>query len=420
VFCTGKTAIKASLGRYPDIVRVSPANPASLFSLTTNRSWNDTTFGVGDPRSSNFNPDCDLMNPVANGECGAWSDQNFGRPRASTRYAPDALEGFNTQFYNWQGSVSFQHELTTGLALNVGYFRTWYGGYLVMNNEAVPASGYDTYCITAPTDPRLPGGGGNQICGLYDIKPQFFGRVDNLVSQSSNFGKGQQPTYDGIDLTLSGRFARGGQFSGGLSTGRTVTDDCHINDNPSLAVIGPTGAPSTTPNSLFLNVATLPTTSLIPRNSRFCHVSAPWSSGTQLKFLAVYPLPWDLETSAIVQNSPGVPITASYVITNAQVQSIIGRNLAACGAAATCTQTVRTELIPPNTMFEPRLTQVDLRVSRSFRMMGTARLRGSLDIYNIFNANSVLSMTPTYGPSWRNAAQVLSPRLLRVGAQLDF
>ena len=83
-------------------------------------------------------------------------------------------------------------------------------------------------------------------------------------------------------------------------------------------------------------------------------------------------------------------------------------------------QTVRTELIPPNTMFEPRLTQVDMRVSRSFRMMGNARVRGSLDIYNIFNANSVLSMTPTYGPSWRNAAQVLSPRLLRIGAQLDF
>jgi hypothetical protein len=53
-------------------------------------------------------------------------------------------------------------------------------------------------------------------------------------------------------------------------------------------------------------------------------------------------------------------------------------------------------------------------------MMGSARLRGSLDIYNIFNANSVLSMTPTYGQSWRNAAQVLSPRLLRIGAQLDF
>jgi len=167
-------------------------------------------------------------------------------------------------------------------------------------------------------------------------------------------------------------------------------------------------------------VPALPATSTVPRNADFCHVAPPWSSGTQLKFLAVYPLPYDIETSAIVQNSPGIPITASYVISNAQIQSLLGRSLAACPATGTCTQTVRTELIPPNTMFEPRLTQVDLRVSRSFRMMGTARLRGSLDIYNIFNANSVLSMTPTYGTSWLNAAQVLSPRLLRVGAQLDF
>jgi hypothetical protein len=151
-------------------------------------------------------------------------------------------------------------------------------------------------------------------------------------------------------------------------------------------------------------------------------VAQPWSSGTQLKFLAVYPLPWNLETSAIFQNSPGVPITASYVITNAQVREVLGRNLAACPsqAAATCNATVRTELIPPNTMFEPRLTQVDVRLSRLFRLAGASRVRGSVDIYNLFNASSVLSMTPTYGAAWMNAAQVLSARLLRVSAQLDF
>ena len=69
-------------------------------------------------------PDCVLLNPVANGECGAWSDQNFGRARRSTRNAEESLEGFNKQFHNWQASVSFQHQLAQGLALNVGYFRT--------------------------------------------------------------------------------------------------------------------------------------------------------------------------------------------------------------------------------------------------------------------------------------------------------
>jgi hypothetical protein len=416
LFGDGRTAIKGSFGRYPDIIRVSPANPANQFSLVTNRTWNDGLFGAGDRRSGNFAPDCELLNPVANGECGAWSDQNFGRPRRSTRNAPDALEGFNKQFHNWQASASLQHELAQGLALNVGYFRTWYGGFQVTDNQAVPASAYDSYCVPAPTDRRLPGGGGNQICGLYDVNPAFFGRVDMLVTQAANYGELTQ-VYNGVDMTLSGRLAGGGQFSGGVSMGRTATDNCFLNDNPSLNNPTPTGA-----GLVFLNVPSLPATSTIPRTSQFCRVTPPWASGTQVKFLAVYPLPWDLETSAIVQNTPGIPITASYVVTNAQVRQVLGRNLAACPsqAAATCNATVRTELIPPNTMFEPRLTQVDVRLSRLFRLGGNSRVRGTLDVYNIFNASNVLSMTPTYGPAWLNAAQVLSARLLRIGAQLDF
>src|SRR4029453_19435372 len=122
--------------------------------------------GARRPPSRHLRPGRGPLNPVENGECGPWSDQNFGRPRLSTRNAPDSLEGFNKQFSNWQASVTFQHELTQGLALNVGYFRTWYGGYLVTNNVAIPASAYDSYCITAPRDSRLPGGGGNQICGM--------------------------------------------------------------------------------------------------------------------------------------------------------------------------------------------------------------------------------------------------------------
>jgi hypothetical protein len=81
---------------------------------------------------------------------------------------------------------------------------------------------------------------------------------------------------------------------------------------------------------------------------------------------------------------------------------------------------VTVPIIPPQTMFESRLQQVDLRFSRMFRLGGTSRLTGNLDVYNVLNAGNVLNMNTTYGPSWTNATQILSGRLLRVGAQFDF
>ena len=41
--------------------------------------------------------------------------------------------------YNWQASVSVQHELRPGLALNAGYYGTWYGNFTVTDNVVVTA-----------------------------------------------------------------------------------------------------------------------------------------------------------------------------------------------------------------------------------------------------------------------------------------
>ncbi|MBI2185655.1 MAG: TonB-dependent receptor [Acidobacteria bacterium] len=403
---TGRTALKASLGHYPDRVIQASANPAVNLTRNTNRNWTDT--------NRNFRPDCNLLNPAANGECGAWSNLNFGKANVETRYAADAQSGFNTQFHNWQGSVSVQHELREGLGLNVGYFRTWYGGFLATENLAVPASAYGSYCITAPVDRRLPGGGGNQICGLYDVNPVQFGLIDTVATRASQYGE-QTQVYNGLDVTLTGRLADRGQFSGGLSMGRTVTDNCFLSENASLNNPTPTAA-----GLAFLNVPALPATSSVPRTSEYCHVAPPWSSGTQVKFMAVYPLVWGVQTSAIYQNSPGIPITASYVVNNAAIVPSLGRNLGSCRGAATCNANVTVELLPPNALFEPRLQQLDLRFSRAIPLGGTRRLRADIDVYNVFNASNVLSINTTYGPGWLDVRQILGGRLVRLGGQFDF
>src|SRR4029077_2248875 len=206
----------------------------------------------------------DASVPGANGECGRLSDQTFGQVRAgNTRRADDALGGFNDQFYNWQTSVSLQQQLREGMALNVGYFRTWYSGFNATDNRAVTPANFSPYCITAPVDSRLPGGGGNQICGLYDVNPAQFGLTDNLVTQSSNYGK-QTEVFNGVDVTLNSRFAQGGQFSGGLSVGRTVTDNCYTGGNPQLAFAGSAGG------------------TMSPRTTDYCHITRPWAAATQV------------------------------------------------------------------------------------------------------------------------------------------
>jgi len=418
VFGTGRTAVKASLGRYSEQLIRAVENPARAMAENATRTWNDSFYPVGDPRRGNFAPDCVLgpSMPGANGECGPLSDLSFGGQRPGTRFAEDALEGLNAQNYNWQASAALQHELMTGIGLSVAYYRTWYGGFLVRDNLALSEADFDTYCITVPSDRRLPTSG-QQLCGLYDVKPALFGRTDNLVSKASNFGK-QTQVYNGMDLTMNARFGNGGQAQGGLSVGRTVTDTCYANDDPSLtpqAFVNADRFPS------YPNFPDFPSPAVttVARSSAFCRIVPTWASSTRFRGLVVYPLVWDFQASVVYQDIPGIPVTASHVVSNAEVRSSLGRDLAACRGAATCNANVVVELMPMAQQFENRLHQIDFRFTRNLRA-GRTRLRVNFDVYNVFNAGDVLRSTDRYGSSWLNAVQVMGGRLMKLGAHFDF
>jgi hypothetical protein len=60
-----------------------------------------------------------------------------------------------------------------------------------------------------------------------------------------------------------------------------------------------------------------------------------------------------------------------------------------------------------------------LRFSRAFQI-GRNRIQPQFDIFNVTNANPVLTMTTRVGPAFRNATAVQAPRVLRFGVNVNF
>jgi hypothetical protein len=65
------------------------------------------------------------------------------------------------------------------------------------------------------------------------------------------------------------------------------------------------------------------------------------------------------------------------------------------------------------------LTIVDVRVEMSVRLKGT-RLAGFIDVFNGFNANPEQNVIWSSGSSFLRPVSILSPRIARIGAKLDW
>ena len=367
LFGNGRTAVRWNLSRYMEGVAsliATPVNPSSAGTNTsTTRSWTDA--------NKDFIPQ--------ESELGPNNNANFGTSTlVATTYAPGTATGWGHRGYNWETMTSVQHELRPGLAVEAAYFRRWAGNFRATDNTLVTPANFDPFYLIAPVDPRLPGGGGYRIDGLYNITPTLFGQNLNTIRLASNFGK-QTQIYDGLDFTLQARMARGMMVQGGVNEGRTKTNTCFAVDSPQAL--------------------------------RFCDVKPPFQPN--VKFLAIYPLPiWGLQASAVYQSLPGPEIGATWAAPAASVQGL-GRPLA--GGA----RTVSIPLIAPASMYGERLHQVDLRFTKRVRA-GRARVEPQIDLYNLLNSNAVLILNNTFGPSWQNPTGIESGRLVKFGVQISY
>ena len=307
----GKTAIKVGIAKYvtarglqesaPGGTGLGDNNsPINQTPLIITRNWTDN--------NRNFYADCDLTNPLAQGptaagalqttdNCGIMSDVNFGTGVRTNLVDPNVLNGWATRPYQWEFSASVQREVAPRTSVDFGYFRRWYGNFAVIDNLAVPSSGYDQFSIVVPSDSRLPDGGGTTLTGLYDLNPTYSGRIQNQLRLADNYGS-QIQHFNGFDLTVNARPRSGVTLYGGMSSGRTLNDNCEI--IAVLPEVGPTAAAT-------------------------CHRQSVWL--TQVKLSGVYLIPRvDVQLSGAFQSLPGPQLQANYSVTSAQAVGL-GRTL---------------------------------------------------------------------------------------------
>ena len=124
-----------------------------------------------------------------------------------------------------------------------------------------------------------------------------------------------------------------------------------------------------------------------------------------------------------VQAPPGIPVTASLPLTTAQLTAALGRTPTAPTTTVALLPTASSQGNLGAALFDERLTQVDLRLTRVFRI-GRTRLQASGELYNVTNTRPAQAINTTYsaattGTRFMTPTSILGGRLFKFGA-IDF
>ena len=351
----GRTAIKASVGKYPGF---EIANTAARFNPMT--SSGGTGSSVRDTRTWD---DLNGNDIAEENEIGPSTNARFGLGLDRT-VDPDLQRP-----YSWMTSLGIQHELSSGWGLSATYTRRDQSRLRWTENLETT---FDDYTLITIADPR----GNGQTLPVYNLNVDKFGLVDRYDTNSDE----NKRYYDGVEVSLSGRFLTGGTLFVATSTGRIQEVVCEVSD----------------PNAL-----------------RFCDQTQLDSTRfiTSFRVVGNYPLPRGFGISAVFQVTPGGQRGQPIYATNYRVTRTTVRNLTL--------PAVTVRLDEPGSQMYAHIKQLDLSVSKAFEM-GGMQLLPRFEIHNALNAGPILAQVTTFGSSLGRPQRILPGRMVRFYAALKF
>jgi len=393
LFGTGKTAIKFSGGRYLGAATNGLAytrnNPANRIVNNVTRGWTDDGDRI---------VECNLAIFTTNGECAALTDNNLnfgGQSGNLTQVNQDTLRGWGVRDYDWQWSIDVQQEVLPRVSVDVAYSRRSFHSFTITDNQNRNPSQYDAWTINAPSDPRLPGGGGYPVTLYTPTAAAAAVPAQNYITWETDFGPARSSYWQGVDFAVNARTRKGVTLQFGTNTGRKIDDTC--------ATVVKIDSPD-------------------PRD---CRLTPPYQ--TTVRGLGSYTIPRvDVLVSATIRSQPPLALAATWPVPNSVVSQILGR-IPPGGTAGGNTNV--TLLDNDHRLYaDNRRTQVDLRVAKIFRF-GKRRLDVGVDGENLLNTNYATAYSGTYqysvgnttmGGTWNNPTAIYTPRFARLNFTLSF
>jgi hypothetical protein len=325
---------------------------------------------------------------------------NFG-VRSLAQFDPDLRRP-----YQWAFNAGIQQEIRPGLSASFEYYRSDFRNITVRDNSLRTADSYDRVDVVSPVD--------GSVIPVYTVKPAFSALVANVDSTSDDMKR----WYNGFDMSFNARMARGIRAFGGVNIERSLNDVC-------VSAVSD------------------------PNRALYCDQSEsgiPWQK--QFKGTVVYPLPWQgISVSAALQSLNGYVVgTAAQAYggftagTGFDRPQGLGtfwqvtpttRYAAGCQApcrpgelviptlAASGAATFSVPLVAPETEYTPRITQLDLSVSKRFEF-GALTVLPKLDVFNSLNSDDYTAVsTLQFGAAtYRQPSVILQGRIIRFGADI--
>lgn len=298
---------------------------------------------------------------------GEFTPPNFGSivPR---------MDGGATRPYSDEFNIGIDYQLLPNFAVGTSYHRRQHRNGLGIVDAARPSTAYIPVTRTY-TD---PGTGAPRSITVFSLDPALASVRDRVITNVDVL----ESDYDGVQFTFNKRMSNRWQMLGGLT----------LQSHEGFAHSGTYTNPG---NTTDLNDPTY----RLNRDNSSVFTEIPWSFNLSGSYL----LPWyDIQVSGKYTGRAGDPLERTFQATG------LGQG----------TQTVwvqprgedRTETVNKF---------VDVRVSKRFTV-GQSRFEGTVDVFNLLNANHVLAQTTATGSTWGRPSRVLAPRIVRFGITARF